>query len=67
MLFLSMLSLLLAFVLICSAHPLEKRQSTDSFKLYAYGKDISGLPIFYSNGNTFSKPPKQNNILIART
>ncbi|KAJ5823073.1 hypothetical protein N7447_005413 [Penicillium robsamsonii] len=42
----------LAFGLICSAKPLEKRQTTDttSFKLYAYGPDISGLPIFYLNG-----------------
>ncbi|KAJ5169299.1 uncharacterized protein N7500_002082 [Penicillium coprophilum] len=42
---------LLAFGLICSAQPLEKRQSTNttSFKLYAYGPDISGLPIFYLN------------------
>ncbi|KAJ6149704.1 hypothetical protein N7471_000903 [Penicillium samsonianum] len=44
--------LLLAFGLVCSAHPLEKRQSrpTDSFKLYAYGPGISGLPVFYRNG-----------------
>ncbi|OQE43037.1 hypothetical protein PENCOP_c003G07537 [Penicillium coprophilum] len=43
---------LLAFGLICSAQPLEKRQSTNptSFKLYAYGPDISGLPVFYMNG-----------------
>ncbi|KAJ5441197.1 hypothetical protein N7491_003603 [Penicillium cf. griseofulvum] len=43
---------LLVFGLICSAKPLQKRQSTDPtpFKLYAYGTDISGLPIFYMNG-----------------
>ncbi|KAJ5375170.1 hypothetical protein N7517_007176 [Penicillium concentricum] len=42
---------LLAFGLICSAQPLEKRQLTDttSFKLYAYGPGISGLPISYLN------------------
>ncbi|KAJ5205772.1 hypothetical protein N7472_002220 [Penicillium cf. griseofulvum] len=42
---------LLVFGLICSAKPLQKRQSTDPtpFKLYAYGTDISGLPIFYMN------------------
>lgn len=51
MLFLSILPLL-AFGLVCFAHPLEKRQSTstDSFKLYAYGTGISGLPVFYRNG-----------------
>ncbi|KAJ5783518.1 uncharacterized protein N7518_009195 [Penicillium psychrosexuale] len=50
MLFLSILPLL-AFGLVCFAHPLEKRQSTstDSFKLYAYGTGISGLPVFYRN------------------
>ncbi|KAJ5478363.1 hypothetical protein N7530_003872 [Penicillium desertorum] len=44
---------LLVFGLVCSAHPLEKRQSrpTDSFKLYAYGPGISGLPVFYRNGS----------------
>ncbi|KXG51017.1 uncharacterized protein PGRI_065890 [Penicillium griseofulvum] len=43
---------LLVFGLVCSANPLYKRQSTDTtpFKLYAYGADISGLPIFYMNG-----------------
>ncbi|CAG7948525.1 unnamed protein product [Penicillium nalgiovense] len=42
---------LLVFGLVCSAHPFEKRQSrpTDSFKLYAYGPGISGLPVFYRN------------------
>ena len=51
MLFLSVLPLL-AFGLVCFAYPLEKRQSTstDSFKLYAYGSGISGLPVFYRNG-----------------
>ncbi|CAG8904393.1 unnamed protein product [Penicillium egyptiacum] len=45
--------LLLAFGLVCSTHPLEKRQlrTTDSFKLYAYGPGISGLPVFYRNGS----------------
>ncbi|CRL29121.1 unnamed protein product [Penicillium camemberti] len=49
MLFLSIL--LLAFGLVCSAHPLEERQSrtTEPFKLYAYGPGISGLPVFYRN------------------
>ncbi|OQE09818.1 hypothetical protein PENVUL_c005G00966 [Penicillium vulpinum] len=43
---------LLAFGLVCSAKPVEKRQSTntDSFKLYAYGPGISGLPVVYLNG-----------------
>ncbi|CAI7613017.1 unnamed protein product [Penicillium glandicola] len=51
MLSLSILALL-ALGLVCSAHPLEKRQSTStvSFKLYAYGSGISGLPIYYGNG-----------------
>ncbi|KAJ5972469.1 uncharacterized protein N7479_002387 [Penicillium vulpinum] len=42
---------LLAFGLVCSAKPVEKRQSTntDSFKLYAYGPGISGLPVVYLN------------------
>ncbi|KOS48436.1 hypothetical protein ACN38_g618 [Penicillium nordicum] len=50
MLFLSIL--LLAFGLVCSAHPLEERQlrTTEPFKLYAYGPGISGLPVFYNNG-----------------
>jgi hypothetical protein len=49
---LSLSILLLAVGLVCSAHPLEERQArlTDSFKLYAYGPGISGLPVFYRNG-----------------
>jgi hypothetical protein len=35
---------------ISSAHPLEKRQDADSWRLYAYGDDINGLPIFYADG-----------------
>ncbi|KAJ5598061.1 hypothetical protein N7537_008145 [Penicillium hordei] len=65
MLFLSIL--LLAFGLVCSAHPLEERQSrtTEPFKLYAYGPGISGLPVFYRNvtastGNTFVAHPSDS-------
>ncbi|KAJ5779177.1 hypothetical protein N7457_006897 [Penicillium paradoxum] len=50
MLYSCILPLLLAYGLVCSAQPVEKRQSTESFKLYAYGENISGLPVFYSNG-----------------
>ncbi|KAJ5476196.1 hypothetical protein N7475_001925 [Penicillium sp. IBT 31633x] len=57
MLSLPILSILLTLGLVCSAHPLEKRQSTDSFKIYAYGKDISGLPLFYKNVTASTDSP----------
>ncbi|KAJ5872582.1 uncharacterized protein N7529_004935 [Penicillium soppii] len=53
------LPLLLTFGLVCSAHPLDARQSTAPFKLYAYGKGISGLPVFYKNGISTSKSMTQ--------
>ncbi|KAJ5498758.1 hypothetical protein N7453_007809 [Penicillium expansum] len=43
------LPLLVAFELV-SANPLRARETTAPFKIYAYGKGISGLPVFYRNG-----------------
>jgi hypothetical protein len=50
MLLLSIIRLFLASAVVCSAQPLEARQSTSSFNLYAYGEGISGLPVFYKDG-----------------
>lgn len=50
MLSLSLLPLLLVYGLVCSAYLLEARQSARPFKIYAYGKGISGLPVLYRNG-----------------
>ncbi|CAG8899730.1 unnamed protein product [Penicillium egyptiacum] len=33
-----------------SAYPMEKRQANGPWSLYAYGKDIDGLPVFYADG-----------------
>jgi hypothetical protein len=50
MLLLSIIRLFVASAVVCSAQPLEARQSTSSFNLYAYGEGISGLPVFYKDG-----------------
>ncbi|KAK9858899.1 hypothetical protein MYU51_015705 [Penicillium brevicompactum] len=42
--------LLLAVGIGCSANPLAVRETTAPFKIYAYGKGISGLPVFYKDG-----------------
>jgi hypothetical protein len=52
MLLLSLVHVFLASTVLCSAQPLEARQSTSSFKLYAYGEGISGLPIYYQDGTS---------------
>ncbi|OQD87467.1 hypothetical protein PENANT_c005G06216 [Penicillium antarcticum] len=36
--------------MVCVTQPLEVRQSTSSFGLYAYGEGISGLPVYYKDG-----------------
>ncbi|KAJ5322152.1 uncharacterized protein N7506_011282 [Penicillium brevicompactum] len=41
--------LLLAVGIGCSANPLAVRETTAPFKIYAYGKGISGLPVFYKD------------------
>ncbi|CAG7996813.1 unnamed protein product [Penicillium olsonii] len=45
-----LLPLFLAFGIVCAANPLKARDTTAPFKIYAYGKGISGLPVFYKNG-----------------
>lgn len=40
-----------ALGLVCTAQPLEQRQSSGSpFSLYAYGNNINGLEVFYADG-----------------
>ncbi|CAG8921470.1 unnamed protein product [Penicillium salamii] len=46
----SLLVPLLLALGIASANPLRARETTAPFKIYAYGKGISGLPVFYRNG-----------------
>ncbi|KAJ5297374.1 hypothetical protein N7508_007623 [Penicillium antarcticum] len=46
---LSILCLFLASAMVCVTQPLEVRQSTSSFGLYAYGEGISGLPVYYKD------------------
>ncbi|KAI9374706.1 hypothetical protein BJX61DRAFT_532160 [Aspergillus egyptiacus] len=39
--------------LVTGAHPLKARQApaiAHTFNIYAYGEDISGLPVFYADG-----------------
>ena len=52
MLFRVVYSALVVFLgLVCSAQPLQARQSNDTpFSLYAYGDNINGLPVFYADG-----------------
>ena len=41
----------LAPALLVAASPLARRQaSADTFSLYAYGDNVGGLPILYSDG-----------------
>ncbi|APA07388.1 predicted protein [Sclerotinia sclerotiorum 1980 UF-70] len=56
----------ISFLLGCltaSAAVIDKR-TTSSFHLYAYGKGIGGLPVYYSDGNAFvgSKFPSGSNV-----
>lgn len=36
----------------CSAWPLKARGSGDVFHIYAFGDNISGLQVFYADGNS---------------
>ncbi|KAJ8058671.1 hypothetical protein OCU04_012845 [Sclerotinia nivalis] len=49
--------------LTASAAVIDK-STTSSFQLYAYGKGIGGLPVYYSDGNAFvgSKFPSGSNL-----
>lgn len=43
--------LVAALGFVCTAQPLEQRQSSGNpFSLYAYGDDINGLEVFYADG-----------------
>lgn len=44
-----------AFGLVCSAQPLEARTETQ-FNIYAYGTGISGLRVFYADGERIFLP-----------
>lgn len=51
-----------ALAFICSAQPLEERQSFRSpFNLYAYGDDINGMEVFYADG--MAPTPRTNDQL----
>ena len=55
MLFSSLHRCLLASVVFsfnCSARPLKARGSGDVFHIYAFGDNISGLQVFYADGNS---------------
>lgn len=43
-----------AFSFNCSARPLKARGSGDVFRIYAFGDNISGLQVFYADGNSAS-------------
>ncbi|KAL4908520.1 hypothetical protein BDW74DRAFT_175203 [Aspergillus multicolor] len=56
---------LLLFALSCvavatNAFPLEARQSSETFSLYAYGDGISGLPVYYADGKAQIGDPSKS-------
>jgi hypothetical protein len=37
---------------VCSASPLNGRGAERQFHIYAFGENISGLQVFYADGNS---------------